>query len=679
MLDGLDDVAWSELGHAYGDAGDVPDLLRRAAAGGDEAGEALAELYGCVFHQGTVYSATVAAVPFLTELARCAPEPRDEFVWLLGMLSDPHHAYGSAFDAVRAAIAAHADVLPPLLGDPDPQVRAAAAYALAQCAAPPAPLWDRWAVEEDAEVRASLALALGLLDPVRSGEPLSHAVVHAPPAERVAAALALTRNGAAWPDGAAAAVVGVMDDAEVEYAWQRHADWTDELLAVADDALAAALLEQMLASSSAQVRRAGVWGMTVRGQARRTAPALLLPMVRPLLDDPDEGVRGEAVGALRRSGAASALFAGELRAIAARYPRTADQVAITPELKAVETLMSLGDPGWIDPVCAAIAEGHDTGRIRLLRQGMPWSRQTLDEVRRRLAGADAAVTAVLAAVLGQWGSDAAPAVPELLAALPHAGEAVSRALARMGHATAETVPHLRALAERTGELEPAIDVWRVAGDPQWLVEALNGLLTGDRARPPATSYDLGEVGARLLPLVPAARRHLTGAVAATYPQCDIQILAARVLSAATGDPAPALPTVCAVLASEGPPASRAADLVADLAAAHPPAVADLEPVLRDRLDDHWCAVASARALWRLGVPPAELVTPLIAAITAPYGGGGAVPLLVDMGAVDAVAELDRLARRDERIVVSGIDDDIIWQDEWLRDRLRTAVAALRGL
>ena len=65
---------------------------------------------------------------------------------------------------------------------------------------------------------------------------------------------------------------------------------------MAHDELAAALLAQMLAAT----RQAGAWGMTVRGQARRSSPALLVPMIRPLLDDPDQDVRDQAVGALRR-------------------------------------------------------------------------------------------------------------------------------------------------------------------------------------------------------------------------------------------------------------------------------------------------------------------------------------------------------------------------------------------
>jgi hypothetical protein len=122
-------------------------------------------------------------------------------------------------------------------------------------------LWDRWAVDEVPEVQASLVLALGLRDPGRSAEVLAEAVGHAQPAVRVAAALALARNRVAWPDGAVAVVVSAIDDgAEIEYPWRRHYDWPDELLVVADDALAGAVLAQMLKASPAKTRRAGGWG-----------------------------------------------------------------------------------------------------------------------------------------------------------------------------------------------------------------------------------------------------------------------------------------------------------------------------------------------------------------------------------------------------------------------------------
>ncbi len=682
VLESLDEVGWAGLSHAYGSAGDVPAWLRQAGSGGDRAGDAISELYGSLFHQGTVYPATRAAVPFLAELARSAPARRSEFAWMLGMMADPHHAYGSAFDAVSAAVGAHAGVFTGLLADADAQVRAAAAYVLAQCAVPVAPLWDRWAVEEVLEVRASLVLALGLRDPAGSVRILVEAVEHAPAAVRAAAALALARNRVAWPDGAVAMVVSAMDDgAGIEYPWCRHGDWTDELLLVADDALAADVLAQMFTASRAKTRRAGAWGITVRGQARRSAPGLLLPMVRPLLDDPDQGVREAVVGALRRSGTASGQFADEVSGIAARYPQTAGQVGFTPEYHAVQTLILLGDPRWLGPFCAAAAGGYAARAGRLLYQGARWGPQVLHAVRRQLAqlgvsgGAHPAVP-LLTTVLGQWGSAAVAAVPELLAVLPQAGEAAAQALLQIGHRAPEMVPGLRARAGQAGDVEAAKGVWWLTGDPQPLVGTLHVLLTRDRAWVPTAAHTVTEVGRGLLPLVAAAQASLTGTAARTNPQRDVQVLAARVVSAATGDAAPVIPTVRAVLAGAGTSASRAADLAADLAATQPAAVGELTPVLRDLLDDAWSRVAAARALWRMGTPPAELAAPLVAAITGAYGGRGAVPLLAAMHAVEAIADLQQLAERDERIVISGSADDLIWHDEILQEQLRTTIAAL---
>jgi hypothetical protein len=82
MLEGLDDVPWGTFQHAYGPAEDVPGLLRRLASGD---AEALWELYGNIWHQGTVYEATAHAVPFLIALASAAEVPnRQEILAYLG-------------------------------------------------------------------------------------------------------------------------------------------------------------------------------------------------------------------------------------------------------------------------------------------------------------------------------------------------------------------------------------------------------------------------------------------------------------------------------------------------------------------------------------------------------------------------------------------------------------------
>jgi hypothetical protein len=69
-LDGLDAVDWASLSHAYGPAADVPIDLRRLASADPEARrEALWQLQGTIYHQGTLYDATPAAIGFLVRIA----------------------------------------------------------------------------------------------------------------------------------------------------------------------------------------------------------------------------------------------------------------------------------------------------------------------------------------------------------------------------------------------------------------------------------------------------------------------------------------------------------------------------------------------------------------------------------------------------------------------------------
>ncbi|MGE0791864.1 MAG: hypothetical protein AB7S26_39690 [Sandaracinaceae bacterium] len=93
MLEGLDEVAWDDLGHAYGSAGDVPDTLRRLAEGDDAA---LSELFGNIWHQGTVYEATAYAVPFLIEILDAKDAPLSGVLGLLAVIAN-----GSSYHAVH--------------------------------------------------------------------------------------------------------------------------------------------------------------------------------------------------------------------------------------------------------------------------------------------------------------------------------------------------------------------------------------------------------------------------------------------------------------------------------------------------------------------------------------------------------------------------------------------------
>ncbi|WP_449338927.1 HEAT repeat domain-containing protein [Streptomyces chartreusis] len=70
MFDGLHDIDWASMEHAYGSAEEIPALLRALAS--PDAGErdkAFDRFYGAVHHQGSVYPPTAASLPFLLELA----------------------------------------------------------------------------------------------------------------------------------------------------------------------------------------------------------------------------------------------------------------------------------------------------------------------------------------------------------------------------------------------------------------------------------------------------------------------------------------------------------------------------------------------------------------------------------------------------------------------------------
>jgi hypothetical protein len=90
MLDGLDQVEWGRLQHAFGTAEDVPHLIRALQSPSlDQRQAAFGELYGNIWHQGTIYEATPYAVPFLIELAASDQTPdRFEILSYLGTLAD---------------------------------------------------------------------------------------------------------------------------------------------------------------------------------------------------------------------------------------------------------------------------------------------------------------------------------------------------------------------------------------------------------------------------------------------------------------------------------------------------------------------------------------------------------------------------------------------------------------
>lgn len=66
---------WQALQCAYGSAERVPELLRQAEEAGADFGEVWSDLWSYICHQGTVYSASYAAVPSLAAMC-LRQEPR---------------------------------------------------------------------------------------------------------------------------------------------------------------------------------------------------------------------------------------------------------------------------------------------------------------------------------------------------------------------------------------------------------------------------------------------------------------------------------------------------------------------------------------------------------------------------------------------------------------------------
>src|SRR5262245_23051691 len=89
-LGGLDVVNWSDLKDAYGPATDVPALLRAFVSVDPGDREFAAQLlFQTIWHQGNVYSATVAAVPFLYNLLEdVGPHDREAVAGLIAAIAD---------------------------------------------------------------------------------------------------------------------------------------------------------------------------------------------------------------------------------------------------------------------------------------------------------------------------------------------------------------------------------------------------------------------------------------------------------------------------------------------------------------------------------------------------------------------------------------------------------------
>ncbi|MET9914183.1 HEAT repeat domain-containing protein [Streptomyces sp. NPDC006476] len=138
MFEGLDDVDWASLDHAYGTSEEIPALLRSLRSPhAEERRKALDRIYSAVHHQGSVYSSTAASLPFLFEVA-VAPSTPDRAAVVALVVSIGRESLERGFDddgteieyyppaQAAAFLRARGVEFADLARDDDPHVRLAA-------------------------------------------------------------------------------------------------------------------------------------------------------------------------------------------------------------------------------------------------------------------------------------------------------------------------------------------------------------------------------------------------------------------------------------------------------------------------------------------------------------------------------------------------------------------------
>lgn len=200
MLEGLDRIDWTKLKHAYGEASDVPGLIRDLLSRQNKVrSNAMSELFGNIWHQGTVYEASSYAVPFLQELLR-SPETPDKIMiadllaelaagspsldssfqdegmdqWMREALADEGLDFDQELiesqkyaDATREAVGKELALLYPYLTCEEPEVRRSVSVALQhypQYAAETIPLLETaLAAESDEEAGEAMEESIEIL------------------------------------------------------------------------------------------------------------------------------------------------------------------------------------------------------------------------------------------------------------------------------------------------------------------------------------------------------------------------------------------------------------------------------------------------------------------------------------------------------------------------------------
>ncbi|WNI20479.1 hypothetical protein [Streptomyces sp. ITFR-16] len=704
-LDGLDAHPWASFSHAYGSAEDLPGLLRALAGTDAEAAEeALSELHGSVLHQGTVYSASAEVVPFLVGMAASGHRTAD-LLMLLGGLAESEDEYGVAPGSVRGAVADRLTLLLPLLAAPEPDVRRTAAWAVSRTGAAalvlPA-LRARWEGESMSAPRAEVLAGISRLDPRAGVVVATAALAPSQAAEvRMAAVFAHLDADAPWTETLHTAMLSLLPADPLGSAFDHERG--EPLAAVVaalldrgrrpDREAAFALVDAALHDERAAVRAEALWAADRACMLSRSAAPRLMESLRAAAVDESAVIAMSSL--LGRLGRVAAPASDVLAPLAGRNPDEDDDhadralaalVLVAPEQAAPLLAAGLGRR---PRALAAVAGFRSPAAFAL-----PCDAALLDAVRDRLSRPESLSGNEpwqLTHLLSAWGADAAAALPELRAALPHHPDRVAPAIASVAAGCgqderARAVGSLRAAAER-GVLAAARALYDLEGEAAPLVRCLERELAGagDVRDAAVTAGVLGPRGAAL---VPALREALRRTGDATTPALDRDTAVAEALWRITGNAEEAVAVLDSVFARAERSAwsrwsvVRAARATALLG----PAGRPLRPRLEAALASPTQAPAAVTALAAVAEPASSdrvaLAATVLRAAESDADPEGACEAWEALGAEamteDHLRRLVALADGDARVVRSGVEDRIIHQDEAFRERAGALLRAFSG-
>ncbi|GII57958.1 hypothetical protein Pth03_63470 [Planotetraspora thailandica] len=707
-LDGIDDIDWSSLGHAYGSAADVPQTLRDAVGQDEElAGEATEHLFGSIYHQGTLYSATPWAVPFVARLAADPGTPRREgLVFLLGSIATTGDAAPQVLADVRTALARETRRLLPLLDDPDVKIRHVATYLLGnlppESAAEVVPaLRTRRRRERSSRVLAGLLAAAGRLDPPGSAAWLADELSpDKPSAVRAGALWAIADAALPWSDAAAEAVVDCWLNGEPLKNWVWSDDPFRDIVARIGNVPFSDLCRTLFERGTAESARAAIDATYERCVRSRSAREESGPLLALGIDHPDLAVRVAAARAIRDVPAAAPAAADSLAAYVADPPPAAVEEVNSNEARlfgaGLEILIALGDPRWREPLTTALTAGRIAPDVLglLIDTGVTCDPGLLTAVRRRLAtlppewsAQGGGYNALLARnrwhnelnnltrLLRHWGPDAADAVPELIPLIPYDQWWTVQALTAIGPASAAAVPALTRVrddpeASWRRRLQCAEALAAVTGDIGQMSACVAEAASG--GEPVAAARTALRHGLPLDGLLPALRDIAATPAGDDASVVQVRIEAARLLLDAGETHAPLR------AAADALDSGRHVADAAVLAGLIGPAAADLVPRLRDLLDDRHDFADAALAIRRVTGEAAPLVDAVRRRLAWTGAGKWVVESLRELGedAAPLLPELRELAHGDARIPGGGVYGRQARQDDEERRQLLTVLAEL---